>query len=49
MMSTNLALPLSQWTNVATNVLSASGNFTLSVNKPATSGASQQFYIVQLQ
>ena len=27
--STNLALPLSEWTPVTTNVLSADGNFTI--------------------
>ena len=26
--STNLALPLSQWTTVATNVVGANGNYT---------------------
>jgi PKD repeat protein len=49
MMSTNVALPLSQWTRVATNVPGANGNFTITVNKPVTSGAAQRYYIVQLQ
>ena len=32
----NLTLPLSQWTPVATNVLSASGNFTITVTNTVT-------------
>ena len=47
--STNLALPLSQWTPVATNVLNTNGNFTTTVANPGPSGAAQQFYILQLQ
>jgi hypothetical protein len=47
--STNLLLPLNQWTRVATNVLSASGDFTATVTNTVTSGAGQQFYILQLQ
>ena len=47
--STNLTLPLSQWTPVATNVPSANGNFAILFNQPANSGAGQQFYILQLQ
>jgi uncharacterized repeat protein (TIGR03803 family) len=46
--STNLLLPLSQWTRVATNVLSAGGNFTTTVTNTVTSGVGQQFYILQL-
>ena len=49
MTSTNLTLPLSQWTRVATNVLSANGNFTITVTNAVNSGASQQFYMLQLQ
>ena len=44
--STNLALPLSQWTPVATNVLS-SGYFTLTVTDAVTTNASQRFYILE--
>ncbi len=47
--STNLTLPLSQWTRLATNVLSTSGNFTTLVTNSVTPGAGQQFYILQLQ
>jgi hypothetical protein len=47
--STNLALPLSQWTPVATNLLGATGNFTVTVTNAATPGNRQQFYILRLQ
>ena len=49
LMSTNLTLPLSQWTPVATNVLSASGNFTITVTNTVTPNASQSFYILETQ
>jgi hypothetical protein len=49
LMSTNVALPLSQWTPVATNVLTGSGNFTITVTNAISPGASQQFYILQAQ
>jgi len=32
-MSTNVMLPRSEWTPLATNALSANGNFTLTVGK----------------
>ncbi len=44
LMSTNLTLPLSQWTCVATNVLSASGNFTITVTNTVTRNVPQRFY-----
>jgi len=47
--STNLALPLNQWTPVATNVLNASGNFTFTATNAVKPGDSRQFYILQLQ
>jgi uncharacterized repeat protein (TIGR03803 family) len=49
LMSTNLALPLSQWTPVATNVLSAGGNFTITATNTVTRGVPQRFYILQEQ
>ena len=49
LMSTNVTLPLGKWTPVATNVPGASGNFTITVNKPVTSGAAQRYYIVLFQ
>jgi uncharacterized repeat protein (TIGR03803 family) len=49
LMSTNLALPLSQWTRVATNVLSASGDFTITVANTVTRNIPQGFYILETQ
>jgi hypothetical protein len=49
LMSTNVTKPLSQWTPVATNVLGASGNFTITVTNGASLNAAQRFYILQLQ
>ncbi|HEY4416715.1 MAG TPA: autotransporter-associated beta strand repeat-containing protein [Verrucomicrobiae bacterium] len=43
--STNIALPLSQWTPVLTNSFDSSGSLNLSTNI-VTSGATQQFYII---
>ena len=44
--STNVALPLSQWKVVATNVLSANGNFTFIGTNVVTAGGAQQFYLL---
>jgi hypothetical protein len=49
LMSTNLTLPFSQWASVATNVLSASGNFTITVTNTVTLKVSQRFYILEEQ
>lgn len=49
LMNTNSAQPVSQWTAVATNVLSASGNFTISATNAVDPNAPQRFYILQLQ
>jgi hypothetical protein len=43
-MSTNLALPPSQWTPVATNVLKVDGNFTMIVTNSVNPHAPQGFY-----
>jgi prepilin-type N-terminal cleavage/methylation domain-containing protein len=45
--STNVALPLNQWTPVATNVPDGNGNFTITVTNADTSP--QQFFILQTQ
>jgi fibronectin-binding autotransporter adhesin len=45
--STNITLPLSDWTAIATNVFDANGNFLNGTIPNAVSG-SQQFYILQL-
>jgi len=47
--ATNLALPLSQWTRVATNVLSASGSFTITASNTVTRSVPQRFYLLQTQ
>ena len=47
--STNLALPLSQWTPVATNLLSASGNFSITVTNTVSAGIPGRFYLLQTQ
>jgi hypothetical protein len=44
--STNVALPLSQWKVVATNVLGANGNYTFQGTNVVTPGDQQQFYIL---
>jgi hypothetical protein len=47
LMSTNLALPLSQWIPIATNILSTSGNFTITVTNAVAPSNRQQFYILK--
>jgi autotransporter-associated beta strand protein len=42
--STNLALPITQWTVVATNVLGTAGNYTFNATNVVIPGAAQQFY-----
>jgi autotransporter-associated beta strand protein len=49
LMSTNVDLPFAQWTPLSTNVLSASGNFTLTVNNAVDLTAPQSFYMVRAQ
>jgi len=49
LMSTNLALPFSQWAPVATNVLSASGNFTITATNTVYLNVPQRFYILETQ
>jgi hypothetical protein len=47
--STNLALPLSLWSPVSTNLLAAPGNFTITATNGLLSNAARQFYILQVQ
>lgn len=47
LMSTDVRLPLSQWTPVATSVLSGSGDFAITATNAVSSGAPQQFFILQ--
>ena len=45
--TTNLTLPRSSWTRIATNVFNGSGNFNFT--NPVTASDKQRFYIFQLQ
>ena len=47
--STNVPLPLSRWARVATNVLGASGSFTITVTNTFTPSTPQRFYMLELQ
>jgi len=47
--STNLALPLNQWTRVATNLLTANGNFTITVTNTVSATIPKRFYLLQTQ
>lgn len=47
--STNVALPLSQWSPISTNSLSTQGNFTLTATNGFKSTVLQQFYVLQVQ
>lgn len=47
--STNLALPLNQWTPLATNTLTQAGNFTFNLPNAIAPSASQQFFTLQAQ
>jgi PKD repeat protein len=47
--TTNIALPLTQWTRLATNLMTTSGNFTITVTNTVNPAASQQFYTLLLQ
>jgi hypothetical protein len=49
LVSTNVLLPLSQWTPVATNILSADGNFTVTATNSVTPNVPQRFYILETQ
>jgi hypothetical protein len=47
--STNVATPLSLWSPVSTNVLDASGNFSLAVTNGRAANVPRQFYILRVQ
>jgi uncharacterized repeat protein (TIGR03803 family) len=49
LMSTNLALPLGQWTPVAISCLKAGGGFTITATNAVDPKAEQRFYILRLQ
>jgi len=44
--STNVTLPMADWTVIATNVLSGSGNFTLTATNAVNPNAAREFYIL---
>jgi fibronectin-binding autotransporter adhesin len=46
--STNLLIPLNQWSTVTTGSFDNSGNFTYTVTGALTSGLPQQFYILAI-
>ena len=46
--STNLALPRSQWTPVATNILGANGNYSFTVTNAVNKTATKEFYLLQV-
>jgi hypothetical protein len=46
LVSTNIALPLNQWTRIATNQFDAGGNFTFTNGVDTNAG--QQFYFLQV-
>jgi hypothetical protein len=47
--STNLTSPLNQWLTVSSNVLAATGNFTLTATNGFASQNPRQFYILRVQ
>jgi autotransporter-associated beta strand protein len=46
--STNVALPLSQWTSIATNNFGGGGNFQFTFSAVVDPAATQQFYLLQI-
>jgi alpha-tubulin suppressor-like RCC1 family protein len=49
LMSPNLALPLNQWTPVATNVSTTDGTFAIIATNAVVPNAAQRFYVLQVQ
>ena len=49
LMSTNVALPVAQWTLLSTSTLSTNGNFTQVATNSVDLRASQRFYRLQMQ
>jgi autotransporter-associated beta strand protein len=47
--STNIALPLSNWTAKSSNLWNGSNSFTFNATNAVTPGAPQQFYILQVK
>jgi uncharacterized repeat protein (TIGR03803 family) len=49
LMSASLALPFSEWTPIATNILTANGAFTIIATNAVDAQAPERFYILQMQ
>ena len=49
LMTTNLALPLNEWTSVSTNVPGGTGNFSITLTNMVNLNAAQGFYILKAQ
>ena len=49
LMTTNLSLPLAQWTPISTTRLSSNGNFTIVATNSVDLAAPQRFYSLQLR
>jgi uncharacterized repeat protein (TIGR03803 family) len=47
--STDLTQPLSQWTSIATNALSAGGNFSITATNAVNPAAPSEFYLLKVQ
>lgn len=47
--ATNLTLPASKWSSVATNVLYANGSFTITATNAVKPKSESQFYVLELQ
>jgi len=49
LMTTNLTLPLNEWTSVSTNMPGETGNFSITLTNAANLNAPQGFYILKAQ
>lgn len=49
LMSASLALPVSQWTPIATNTLTASGPFTITATNAVDAKAPERFYLLEMR
>ena len=47
--TTNLILPVNQWTPISTNVLAGTGNFTITLTNAVNLNAPHNFYILKVQ
>jgi uncharacterized repeat protein (TIGR03803 family) len=49
LMSPSLALPISQWTPIATNTLTANGPFTITATNAVDAKAPERFYLLEMR